>query len=69
MSLRFILTSHGHLDGVRLSLIGDRGNLPFPDEPTARVEAERMARGRPYTIERKRYPALASYRREADALR
>jgi len=68
MILRFSVTSHGHLDGVRLSLSGDFTNHPFPDETAARAEAERIARGRGYTIERKRYPALASYRRSADGL-
>ena len=60
--LRFLITSHAHLAGVRLSLRQSFGNIPFPNENAAEDEAASIAGKRAYTIERKSFPALASYR-------
>lgn len=65
--MRFIITSHGHLPGVRLTIIGDRCNLPFPDEQAARDECAKLAKGKPHSIERGHLPALHRYRSEIDA--
>lgn len=65
MSLEFILTSHAHLSGVRLSLRGQWGNVPFDNEERAENRAAVVANGRAYTVERKRFPALPTYRGKA----
>lgn len=61
MSLAFLISRHAHLDGVRLSLKADFGNLPFASAEEAEAEVKRIAAGRPFTIERKTFPALASF--------
>lgn len=61
MSLEFHLTRHNGRDGVNLSLAGQFGNLPHPDEDAAVAEARRIAAGRPFTIERAAFRARAAY--------
>lgn len=65
--IRCLITTHGHLEGVRLTIFGDRGNLPFPDDAAAVAYATKAAKGRPHTIERQRCPALGYYRSADDA--
>jgi hypothetical protein len=55
LSLRYVITSHRHLTGVRLSRLGDWGNLPFGNESAARAHAKADASGRAFTIERKHF--------------
>jgi hypothetical protein len=62
--IRFLITTHGHLPGVRLSMIGNWGNIPFPDADKAADIARWHADGRPHKIERKAFPALPGFRRE-----
>ncbi len=54
--LVFTVTTHRHLDGARLSLAGQWGNLPHPCEDTAAQAARDLAKGRAYHIERKGLP-------------
>lgn len=61
MSLEFLISRHGHLAGVRLSLRADFGNIPFASDEAAELEARRIADGRPFTIERKSFRALPSF--------
>ena len=60
--LAFTITSHAHLPGARLSLAFSFGNLPFDSAEAAETEARRIASNRRFTIERKVYRALPSYR-------
>ena len=52
--IRYIITSHAHLDGVRLSKCGHWGNIPFATEEEAREHAKADARANPHIIERER---------------
>lgn len=52
-TLRYIITTHRHLPGVRLSKFGHWGNQPFNDDGEAAAFAARDADGKPFTIERK----------------
>jgi hypothetical protein len=49
--MRFIITTHAGLDGARLSLSGQWGNLPFASIAAAEARAREVARGKPYTVE------------------
>jgi hypothetical protein len=51
MPRRYIITRHAHLEGVRLSMPGHWGNLPFEDDAAAVSYATRDAGGPP-SIER-----------------
>lgn len=62
MTLAFTITTHGHLAGVRLSLAGHWTNKPHPDDEAAADAARAVAAGRPFTIERKSYPAMTTFR-------
>lgn len=59
--MKFFVTRHAHLAGVRLSRAGSHGNLPFPDYQAAIDAAEVEANGQPFTIERENCPALPKY--------
>lgn len=61
-TLRFTITRHAHLPGVRLRLRGDFANRPFESEEAATNAAHVIANGRPLAIERESFPALPSYR-------
>jgi hypothetical protein len=52
-ALQFIITTHRHLDGARLSLLGHWGNEPHPSVEAARDAARAHAAGRPMAIETK----------------
>lgn len=56
------ITSHAHLDGVRLSKPGHWGNVPYRSEAGAE-EAARLDAGGPVTIKRERFPALPTFTR------
>lgn len=49
--MKFILTTHRHLPGVRLSLPGQWGNLPFDNVPAAEAHARTVARSAAVDIE------------------
>lgn len=59
--IRFVISSHAHLPGVRLSRLGSYGNLPHPDEATARAAAERCAGGAPHLVTLAAHPALPAF--------
>lgn len=48
-----ILTTHRYRPGVRLSVPGQFGNLPFIDEDAALDHARTLARGEGIAIQRK----------------
>jgi hypothetical protein len=60
--LRFVITSHAHLPGARLSLLGSWANLPFATDEGAERAAVAHANGRAYSIERRAFPALSPAR-------
>ena len=39
----FMITTHVHLSGARLSLLGHWGNIPFDSVELAELEAKRIA--------------------------
>ncbi|WP_374139526.1 hypothetical protein [Sphingomonas sp.] len=49
----FLITHSPRLPGVRLSMPGQWGNMPFPDAPAAEAEARRIG-GRDVAIETRR---------------
>lgn len=51
--LRYLITTHRHLPGVRLSKLGHWVNEPFPDDSQAEAFAVLDAVGHSFTIERK----------------
>lgn len=51
--LRYTITTHRHLPGVRLSKAGHWLNEPFPNDAQAEAFAVIDARGHAFTIERK----------------
>lgn len=55
------ITSHAHLSGVRLSKLGHWANMPFETEAAAQLAAKDDAKGAPFTVERKDYPALPMF--------
>ena len=61
--IRYVITSHGHLEGVRLSRLGSRGNEPLGSEEEARAAAIANANGAPYVIERKHFPGRPGVQR------
>lgn len=52
--MKFILTTHAHLPGVRLSLPGQWGNLPFDGALDAAAHAFAVAKGAPVAFEHQR---------------
>lgn len=58
--IRYLITTHGHLEGVRLSKPGHWGNVPYRCEEEARKAAEKDARGQRIKMERRDYPALST---------
>lgn len=53
--IEYVLTSHGHLEGVRLSRLGSWGNIPYDDDVSARAAADVDARGQKFTIRRRHF--------------
>lgn len=49
--MRFTITTHPGIDGARLSLAGQWGNIPYPTIADAESAAQAEARGRSHTIE------------------
>lgn len=49
---RYIISIHQGLEGVRLSLVGNYGNIPFKDIDEAEAFAKQEAGSSPFTIER-----------------
>lgn len=66
--IAYRITSHNGLDGVRLSKLGHWGNIPHPDDNAAELAAEHDARGAPFRIERKHFPALPAFKAKAGGL-
>lgn len=66
--MKFHITTHGHLTGVRLSLEGRFGNIPFASDGLAAWKAKLIADGQAFTIERTAYPALGRNRGVLDDL-
>lgn len=56
--IRYVITSHAHLSGVRLSRRGSFANMPHADEAAARAAAEKDAAGAAYVLTTAAYPAL-----------
>lgn len=56
--IRYLVTTHAHLDGVRLSRLGHWGNVPYPDDEAALAAAELDAAGQRYQVKRQSFPAL-----------
>lgn len=56
--IRYLVTRHAHLDGVRLSKPGHWGNVPFPDDDAAEKHAAQDAQGAPVRLERRSYEGL-----------
>ncbi len=54
-ALRFVISTHRHLEGARLSLIGHWANIAHPSVEDAHRAARAEAGDRPYGIERKDY--------------
>ena len=50
--IRYIITSHLHLPGVRLSKCGHWGNIPYDTEEEARAQAKADAKSAPHSIDR-----------------
>lgn len=51
-AIRYVVTRHAHLDGVRLSRPGHWGNLPFPSDADATSYAIRDAGAADVMIDR-----------------
>ncbi len=51
--LLFVITTHRRLEGARLSLLGQWGNMPHPSVDAAREAARAHAAGQPMAIETK----------------
>jgi hypothetical protein len=51
--IRYLITRHVGLPGVRLSKPGHWGNIPLDDEGAANSAAEQDAGRHPFTIERR----------------
>ena len=47
----YLITTHTRLPGVRLSKSGEWGNMPHPDEASAREAARIDARGQRHAVE------------------
>lgn len=58
--IRYLVTTHGHLPGARLSRLGDWGNVPHASIEEAEEAARQDARGAPFRIARKAYEGLPS---------
>lgn len=58
--IRYHLTTHGHLDGARLSRSMHWTNQPHPSPGAARDAAKADAKGQPFTIETRHFPALST---------
>lgn len=56
--IRYVITTHAHLPGARLSRLGSWGNLPHDSVEAAEQAAERDAGTTPHIITRKALPAL-----------
>jgi hypothetical protein len=50
--IRYVVATHGWLEGARLSKCGHWGNEPFPDVDAATAAAQADAGDRPFTVER-----------------
>lgn len=50
--IRYVVATHGWLEGARLSRCGDWGNIPYDDVEAAEAAARADAGDRPFTIER-----------------
>lgn len=50
--IRYIITTHAHMDGVGLSKPGHWGGIRYPDDAAASAAAEEDAKGKPLKIER-----------------
>lgn len=53
--MRFIISTHKGLEGVRLSKPGHFTNLPFPTDDAAVAHARKVAGRQPVAIEREHY--------------
>lgn len=63
----YVITSHGHLEGVRLSKRGHWANVPFETEENAEDHAKNDAAGEPFTLTRKHFRALPEFNGERGA--
>ena len=50
--IRYIITTHSHMDGVGLSKSGHWGGFRYPDDAAASAAAETDAKGKPFKIDR-----------------
>jgi hypothetical protein len=53
--IRYLITRHVGLTGVRLSKPGHWGNLPYPDDVAAESAARADAARVPFTVDRRTY--------------
>lgn len=59
--IRYFITSHEHLPGVRLSRVGSWGNIQHPDEESAKLAAAINAGGHPFKVARERFGVLPQF--------
>lgn len=50
--IRYVVATHGWLEGARLSRCGDWCNIPYDDVKAAMAAAQADAGNRPFTVER-----------------
>lgn len=60
--IRYLVTTHEHLEGARLSRLGHWGNVPHPSVEAAELAARADARGEPVRIAREDFPSLPGLR-------
>lgn len=59
--IRYFITSHTRLPGVRLSKLGHWGNMPHPDEDAARAAILADAGGQRHAVERTHHRGPSHY--------
>jgi len=60
--MRYLVTTHEHLPGARLSKLGHWGNVPHPDVEAAEGAARLDANGAAVRIAREDFPSLPAVR-------